>query len=280
MYQTYLVTGAYGFIGSRFVKYLNSIGVGRVDVSDYLFNGHQFNTLEKAYIYDYVYPDEIDVSKYHTIFHFGAISDSTRWDGDEIIKRNYLFTRNLIDRCVKTGTRLSYASSASVHGNPDHTKPLNMYAYSKWLVDRYVLMHRAHENNHIQGFRYFNVYSDDDAEQHKGDQASPYYKFKQQALETGTITLFEGSENFKRDFVRVDDVCQVQWKMLTKPGGIYDLGTGRQKSFLEVAESIADTYNANIKFVPFPEHLRGRYQENTLADMDYLRQLQLNHEFV
>lgn len=282
MNQHYLVTGAYGFIGSTFIKYLNTKGAGRIDVSDYLFDGRRHSSLDYALIHDFIHPDEIDVSNYHTIFHFGAISDTTRWDGDEIIKRNYIFTRNLINQCQLVGTKLSYASSASVYGNDERTKPLNMYAYSKWLTDRYVLMHihRPNVTSVVQGFRYFNVYSDDDSEQYKGDQASAYYKFKQQALETGVIKIFEGSENFKRDFIHVKDVCAIQWAMAYKPPGIYDLGTGKQKSFLEVAEDVAARYNARIEYIPFPEHLRGRYQNSTLADMSYLQQLQLNHEFV
>jgi ADP-L-glycero-D-manno-heptose 6-epimerase len=282
MNQSYLVTGAYGFIGSNFIKYLNTKGAGRIDVSDYLFDGRRHSSLDYALIHDFIHPDEIDVSNYHTIFHFGAISDTTRWDGDEIIKRNYIFTRNLIDKCELIGTKISYASSASVYGNDEHTKPLNMYAYSKWLTDRYVLMHlhRTNRSSVTQGFRYFNVYSTDDSEEYKGDQASPYYKFKQQALETGVIKIFEGSENFKRDFIHVKDVCAIQWAMACKPPGIYDLGTGRQKSFLEVAEDVAARYNARIEYIPFPEHLRKRYQTSTLADMSYLQQLQLNHEFV
>lgn len=261
-----LVTGAYGFIGSKFVKHLNTLGITDIVVSDYLTNGRQYKNLNGCKYWRHIHPDTINVKDYKVIFHFGAISDTTCWDGELVMRRNYEFTVNLIDRCDRYDIPLSYSSSASVYGNGDG--PLNLYAYSKWLVDQYVEQRKTRLM--VQGFRYFNVYSTDDAEWHKGDQASPFYKFKQQALETGRIEIFEGSENFKRDFVPVDRVCEVQWNMLLKAiPGIYDLGTGKQMSFREVAETVANDVPAQIVEIPFPEKLRGCYQSNTLADMTY-----------
>jgi ADP-L-glycero-D-manno-heptose 6-epimerase len=261
-----LVTGAYGFIGSTFVKFLNSKGITDIEVSDYLTNGEQFVNLKNCGFRSFVHPDEIDVKKYKNIFHFGAISDTTCWDGELILKRNYSYTINLIEQCIKYKIPISYSSSASVYGNEG--SPLNLYAYSKWLVDQKV---DSYQSDLVQGFKYFNVYSTDDAEWHKKDQASPFYKFKQQAKTFKEINIFEGSENFYRDFVHVDQVCEIQWLMsLKKTPGIFDLGSGVQKSFKEVAEIIAKEFSASIKIVPFPEHLKNRYQTGTLADMSYL----------
>lgn len=261
-----LVTGAYGFIGSKFVKFLNSLGIVDIDVSDFLTNGKQFINLNNAQFKSFVHPNNIDVKKYTKIFHFGAISNTTCWDGELIMSRNYEFTKNLIDQCSLYDTFLSYSSSASVYGNG--SGPLNLYAYSKFLVDKYV------ENSNyktVQGFRYFNVYSLDDAEWHKDDQASPYYKFKHQALKTGKVAIFEGSEEFFRDFVNVDYVCKIQWEMSDRSTrGIFDLGSGVSKSFLEVAKEVVNTHGGIIEVVPFPDKLKGYYQTNTLADMSYL----------
>jgi ADP-L-glycero-D-manno-heptose 6-epimerase len=117
-----------------------------------------------------------------------------------------------------------------------------------------------------QGFRYFNVYGPH--EEHKGSQASPYYQFAKQARETGIVQVFEGSENYKRDFVHVDRVIEVHLKMLEKKkSGIFNIGTNSPRSFLDVARDVALMYNARIETIPFPEHLRGCYQEYTNADM-------------
>ena len=45
--------------------------------------------------------------------------------------------------------------------------------------------------------------------------------------------------------------------------GIYDLGSGHVYSFRQVAEIIAKKYGAEIQEIPFPEHLKGKYQYET-----------------
>lgn len=271
-----VVTGAFGFIGSKFIKYLNRVGRTDIIAVDYLTNGHQYRNLTEA-TYDGGVASPLrllDFLKEQTakpdiemIYHFGAVSDTTCWDGELMLSRNTEYTIDLIALCSHHKIPISYSSSASVYGNG--TGPLNLYAYSKWLVDQYV--QKKNSPATIQGFRYFNVYSNDDAEWHKGNQASPYYKFKQQALNTGSIEIFEGSDNFKRDFIHVDTLCDIQYQMsINGNSGIYDLGSGEQKSFLEVAEIVSQEYDARIVEIPFPDNLKGCYQTNTIADMRYL----------
>lgn len=266
-----LVTGAYGFIGSQFVKYLNTKGHTDIIVSDYLTNGKQFKNLDGAQYSGYCHPDRAinGVELYDYIFHFGAISDTTCWDGDLVMRRNYDYTSALIAECFKYKTPISYSSSASVYGNGDG--PLNLYAYSKKMIDDFATNMIEVIESPIQGFRYFNVYGWDDEEWHKGNQASPHHKFKHQALETGRIEIFEGSENFRRDFIHVSDVCRVQYQMALRPDvGIFDLGTGYQRSFVDIAGQVASRFGGEIVTIPFPEHLKGHYQTNTKADMSYL----------
>lgn len=267
-----LVTGAAGFIGSNFVKYLNSQDVTNIIVSDPLINGKQFKNLNGTKYDEFITPNNITsrllrcVSK---VFHFGANSNTTEWRGEIILEQNYNYSVNLIENCIEQQIPISYSSSASTYGNGHG--PLNLYAFSKHLVDKWVL-ERLKLNNRlkIQGFKYFNVFGPN--EWHKGDQASPFYKFEQQALETGEIKIFEGSENFKRDFVHVDIVCQVQWAMSKRnANGIFDLGSGQQMSFLEVAQQVAKSTGAKIVEIPFPDILKDHYQTNTLADMSYFK---------
>jgi ADP-L-glycero-D-manno-heptose 6-epimerase len=108
-------------------------------------------------------------------------------------------------------------------------------------------------------------------EDHKGNQASPVSKFIQQAKQTGVIKLFENSENYLRDFVCVDDVCDIHEQMLTKDvSGIFNVGTGIPVSFADVAEMIAKKYNARIELIPMPAQLKSQYQSYTCADTDLL----------
>jgi len=169
---------------------------------------------------------------------------------------------------------LQYASSASVYGlNTDFREdapvdPRSPYAWSKYLFDRHVTLNKF-ENIVVQGFRYFNVYGPH--EDHKGDQASPYHKFTQQAKNTGVIKLFENSENYLRDFVPVETICDVHQKFFNvKESGIWNVGTGRAASFESVAQMIAEQYGARIEYVPMPDHIKAQYQQYTCADITKL----------
>jgi ADP-L-glycero-D-manno-heptose 6-epimerase len=268
---TVLVTGGAGFIGSNFIKYLNSRGITDICVSDYLTNGKQYTNLGGCAYSDFVTPDAIDrtlLSHISKVYHFGAISSTTEWNGELVLERNYNYSVRLIAACVSLGIPISYSSSASVYGND--SGPLNLYAWSKWLVDKWVegKIIGKHKGT-VQGFRYFNVWGP--GEWHKGGQASPYYQFNQQALEHGQIKIFEGSENCKRDFIHVDRVCEIQEAISnTDESGIWDLGTGAQKSFKDVAEEVAAITGAKIVEIPFPDTLKEHYQWSTRADMTWL----------
>lgn len=91
---------------------------------------------------------------------------------------------------------------------------MNVYGYSKFLFDEYVRQILPEANSQIVGFRYFNVYGP--REGHKGSMASVAFHLNTQLNNGESPKLFEGSENFKRDFVYVGDVADVNlwfWKM-------------------------------------------------------------------
>jgi ADP-L-glycero-D-manno-heptose 6-epimerase len=174
---------------------------------------------------------------------------------------------------------LQYSSSASVYGQlktfdeEGPVDPRSPYAWSKYLFDRYVnRQKKLREFNEIivQGFRYFNVYGPH--EDHKGDQASPYHKFEQQAKNTGTIKLFQNSDQYYRDFVPVQTVVDVHKKFFNiNESNIWNVGTGKAKSFQEVGEEISQKYNATIEYIPMPESMKTQYQTYTKANIDKLR---------
>jgi ADP-L-glycero-D-manno-heptose 6-epimerase len=110
---------------------------------------------------------------------------------------------------------------------------------------------------------------------HKGTQASPYYQFAIQAQSTGIIKLFEGSEQFRRDFIPVEQVLGVQYQFVNQDiddNGIWNVGTGTARSFREIAQDIANQYGALLQEIPFPDHLSYSYQRYTCADLTKLQQ--------
>ena len=248
-----LVTGTDGFIGHA--------------VASHLVNaGHQVEG------WTYVPNKYPDPSQCDRVIHCGAISSTTETDVEKIMVQNTDFTMKLIELCDMMGTSLQYSSTANLYGNTDNFNedaplhPESPYGWSKYLVDRFVQSYIKDFKINIQGFRYFNVYGE--FEHIKGDQASPVTKFTKEILDTGKLKLFEGSDKFFRDFICVDDIIDIVLNN-DKGSGIYDLGTSNPVSFQNVAECVAEKYDGEIEYVPFPDHLKGKYQTYTCAKKEW-----------
>jgi ADP-L-glycero-D-manno-heptose 6-epimerase len=101
------------------------------------------------------------------------------------------------------------------------------------------------------------------------------------------VRLFEGSGGYGdgeqlRDFVYVDDVCDVNLWFLDNPGvsGVFNAGTGRAQSFNDVANAVIGWHGrGRIRYIPFPPHLEGAYQSYTQADLGQLRAAGCDVEF-
>jgi len=286
-----IVTGGAGFIGSNLVRALNERGRDDVLVVDDLSDGTKFRNLSDLEIADYLDKDEFldriqagEDFGADAILHEGACSDTTEWDGQFMMENNYEYSKVLLHYCLEHGVQYLYASSASVYGggsvfkeSREHEEPLNMYGYSKFLFDQYVRRLLPKAKSQVVGFRYFNVYGP--REQHKGSMASVAFHFNNQLNENGKLKLFEGCDGYengeqRRDFVYVDDVCDVNLWFLDNAdkSGIFNLGTGRSQAFNDVANATLDFHGkGEIEYITFPDHLRGRYQSFTEADMSALR---------
>ncbi len=292
-----IVTGGAGFIGSNIVQGLNARGIRDILVVDDLSDGRKCLNLSDADIADYMDKDDFlarikageSFGKVEAVFHEGACSSTTEWDGRFVMSVNYEYTKTLLAWCTAHKTRLIYASSASVYGmGPvfrearEHEQPLNMYAYSKFLFDCHLRPQLGKLPMQVAGLRYFNVYGP--REQHKGSMASVAYHFNGQLRESGRVRLFEGSDGYgpgeqRRDFIHVDDVVAVNLWLLDNPqvSGIFNVGTGRAQSFNDVAHAAIrwhraqDREGGGIDYIAFPDHLKGRYQSFTEADMSALQ---------
>jgi len=295
--MTIIVTGAAGFIGSNIVKALNERGISDIVAVDNLTNGNKFKNLADCEIAHYLDKQEFihqirthqfPYDNIRAVFHEGACSDTMNHDGKYMMENNYQYTLDLLDWCQDECIPFLYASSAAVYGKGDVFReereleqPLNVYGYSKFLFD------------HVYGMR----------EQHKARMASVAYHHFNQYREQGFVNLFGQYEQYgngehSRDFVSVEDVVKVNLYFFDHPekSGIYNLGTGRSQPFNDLA---AATVNACrpaegnpkltlnelveqglIRYIDFPDALKGKYQSFTQADITQLRAAGYADEFL
>ncbi|CAD5246269.1 MULTISPECIES: ADP-glyceromanno-heptose 6-epimerase [Halomonadaceae] len=300
-----VVTGGAGFIGANIVKALNARGRNDVMVVDDLRDGTKFVNLADCTLADYLDKDDflarvkvalkgesVDLPKIDAIFHEGACSDTTEWDGHYMMENNFEYSKVLLNYCEQQSIPFLYASSAATYGGsevfkevPECEKPLNVYGYSKLLFDQHVRSRWSELTTQVVGFRYFNVYGP--REQHKGKMASVAYHNHLQIRNGETLKLFGGYDGYEagmqsRDFVYVGDVVDVNLWFLDHPdkSGIFNLGTGRAEPFKAIGEAVIDFYGkGEIDYIAFPEELKGRYQSYTRADIGQLRESGCDVEF-
>ncbi|MFM2035426.1 MAG: hypothetical protein RL459_691 [Pseudomonadota bacterium] len=318
-----VVTGAAGFIGSNLIKGLNARGIDDIIAVDDLSQGDKFLNLADLQIADYV--DAADFyeayaqgayGQIEAIFHEGACGDDQGINGRQMIRNNYTLSVGLFHACQKRGTRLLYASSAAVYGTsntcreaPECERPVNVYGYSKLLLDQRMRRECGADFartlsgriSQVVGFRYFNVFGP--REQHKVQQASLAYQQFQQFQTEGKVCLYgehSGHEQGEtaQDFVHVDDVVAVKLWFFDRPAhsGIYNLGSGRACPLTEMTTTVVNAVRRQrgepelslqdalaarlIEYRPLPEALRGKYPSYAQADLTALRATGCDHAFV
>jgi ADP-L-glycero-D-manno-heptose 6-epimerase len=305
--MTIVVTGAAGFVGSNLVRALNARGETRILAVDNLERGDKFRNLAGCDIADYLDKEEFlrrveggdFAGSVEAVFHQGACSDTMESNGRYMMENNYRYSMALLEFCLEDEVSFIYASSGAVYGGSTtfreerrYEAPLNVYGYSKFLFDQAVRRRLPEAGSQIAGFRYFNVYGPN--EWHKGRMASVAWHFFNQYTASGKVRPFEGSGGYangeqQRDFVSVEDVARVNLYFLENPdlSGIFNVGTGRAQTFNDVAlatinacrrakgeqaVTLADAQRQGlIEYAPFPDALKGKYQNFTQADVGALR---------
>ncbi|URJ23250.1 ADP-glyceromanno-heptose 6-epimerase [Blochmannia endosymbiont of Camponotus sp. C-003] len=295
-----VVTGGAGFIGCNIVKSLNKIEYKNILVVDDLKNGEKYKNLNSLHIADYMDKDYFinkilnsSVNSYikdiDVVFHEGACSSTTEWDGKYMMENNYQYSKDLLFYCVNNKIPFIYASSASVYGRdtsafvPPHTyeQPVNIYGYSKFLFDQYVRAVLPKVASQVCGLRYFNVYGPYEA--HKGSMASIIFQLYRKITNKKHPTLFIGSKELKRDFIHVEDIVDINlWVWNNNISGIFDCGTGKSESFEFVASIVLSFCNQdmNIKYIAMPKKISDHYQIFTQANISQLRKSGYCKEFM
>ena len=300
-----VVTGAAGFIPSVLVAKLNSEGYKNIVVVD------DFSRTDKdANLADKAIMKRVDRNEFHAwlrdnhllvefVFHLGARTDTTEFDIELLNRLNLDYSKEVWNICVEFGLPLVYASSAATYGLGEFgyedrhdivndLKPLNPYGDSKNDFDKWALSQERKPYFWI-GIKFFNVYGPN--EYHKGRMASVVFHTFNQVKSTGQMKLFRSHRpDFEdgqqlRDFIYVKDAVNVlYWFMHHRKkenSGLYNLGTGRARSFMDLAKATfkAMSLEPAISFIDTPTDIRDKYQYFTEANMKKLESIGYNAPF-
>lgn len=289
-----IVTGANGFIGSALVWALNQRGYSHILAVDSVPLSERNLLKNKAYsefilkndLWEYLRSSK--AYEVACVFHMGACSSTTEKNWEFLKENNLEYSQRLFEWAAKEQKNLIYASSAATYGDgklgfddkapSDNLTPLNLYGKSKLLMDQWALQ-QSLTPPHWYGVRFFNVFGPN--EQHKGDMSSVAFKAFHQIQKTQQLGLFKSyNPDFadgeqKRDFVYVKDVITWMIDLMEKTpqNGIYNMGSGQARSWLDLAKAIFKSMDQNlsIQWLEMPEQLKAQYQYFTEAKMEKWR---------
>jgi ADP-L-glycero-D-manno-heptose 6-epimerase len=292
-----VVTGAAGFIASCLVSRLNEEGFyDLVLVDDFSkthkhinFEGKKYSLLvDRKDFIDWLSNNEDQIQ---FVFHLGARTDTTEFNTAIFDELNVAYSKAIWQICSEVALPLVYASSAATYGDGafgyddrhdliEQLVPLNPYGDSKNEFDKWVLQ-QDETPFFWAGLKFFNVYGPN--EYHKGRMASVIMHAHDQIAKNKSMMLFRSHrEDYSdggqmRDFVYVKDVVEVCLFLMhhRKNSGIYNLGSGKARTFLDLAKATfrAMDFNEDIQFVDTPEDIREKYQYFTEANMNKLLQI-------
>jgi ADP-L-glycero-D-manno-heptose 6-epimerase len=291
-----IVTGGAGFIGSAIVAALNSRGISDIIIVDELGTDEKWKNLVRLSYEDYIEKDDfIEIVSsssidfpVEAIFHLGACSSTTELDCSYLAINNYEYTKVLEDWAVNNDVRFIYASSAATYGDGSlgfkddqaqihKLRPLNMYGYSKQMFDLWARKTSQLEN--IVGLKFFNVYGPN--EYHKADMRSFVLQAFEQINAVGKVKLFKSDKpeyadgGQLRDFIYIKDAVNMTLFFYDNPdvNGIYNVGTGNARSWNDLAKAVfaAMGKEPKIEYIDMPEHLKGKYQYFTQADISKIK---------
>ena len=289
--KTILITGGAGFIGSNLAFYFQEnfpkshivifdcFRSGEILSNNNLKSfGHYKNLIN--YSGDLICGD-INIAsdlallndyKFDFIFHQAAISDSQVEDQEIVMRTNVNSFHDILKIAKKNNASTVYASSAATYGNSPSPqilgleKPNNVYGYSKYIMDQVAINFSAQNPDlSIVGLRFFNVYGS--REFYKAKTSSMVIQLGHQILNGENPRLFINSNKIMRDFVNIKDVIQANIKSCTpKQSGVYNVGIGTPRSFVDIVEILQKELTTNLKpeFIPNPYK---NYQMHTQADI-------------
>ena len=280
MTSTSLVTGGCGFIGSHIVDRLVELGHDVIVIDDLSApENEKFYYNENLEKVKYFTKDisEDDCEKYFSgvdwVFHLAARSriQPTIGSPEDCFRVNVLGTQRVLEWARLAGVKkVVYSGTSSLYGKQNQipftpnmpADCLNPYSMSKWMGEQVCKLYYQLYGLDSIVLRYFNVYGP--REPLKGRYAPVVGLFKRQEREEEPITLV-GNGLQRRDFTYIDDIvdlniCAIKAEEINH--GVYNAGTGKNYSILEIAHMIKS--NSQIVHIePRPAEVK-----ETLADIE------------
>ncbi len=294
--KTILITGGAGFIGSNLAFYFqNNHPDAKVVVLDSFRSGETLSNgnlksfghfknligfrgeIISGDINDKDLLLDLEVNyKFDYIFHEAAISDTTAQEQDLMIKTNVNAYKDLLELALRHDANMIYASSAATYGNAESPQkvgreaPQNVYGFSKLSMDNLSREYMKDADISIVGLRYFNVYGA--GEYFKNSTASMVLQFGHQLLAGKNPRLFVDSDKILRDFIYIEDIIQANIKAMNpKESGIYNVGTGKARSFQDIVDILQKELQTELTCEYIPNPFIGSYQFHTEADIQTTR---------
>jgi len=262
MYKS-IVTGGAGFIGSHIVDKLIEMGHEVIVIDNESSTVH-----EHFYYNDKATYHKIDIADYcgirplfegvDYVFHLAAESRiQPAIDNPLLCFQTNAFGTSVILQCSRESgvKKVIYSSTSSAYGLINEpplveTMPddcLNPYSVAKVAGEKMCKMYTDLFGLPTVIFRYFNVYGP--REPIKGPYAPVVGLFLRQKKAGEPMTIV-GDGTQRRDFTHVIDVVDANIRAMdyngTMHGTVFNVGTGKNHSVLELARLIGD----NVQFIP------------------------------
>ncbi|MCD5400992.1 NAD-dependent epimerase/dehydratase family protein [candidate division NPL-UPA2 bacterium] len=282
-----LVTGGAGFIGSHLVDKLIEQGANVIVLDDLSYgkreNVHRQAEFVKGSVLDYERLKDV-INNRDTVFHLAASAttkeSSMGWD-DPIYdyEINAIGTLNILRAIRELGqkTKVVYASSAAVYGQPEYTpitethpnNPISPYGISKLSGEKYCFAYSKEYGINSAIIRIFNTY---------GPRQPRYVMddfIKKLRVDPSKLEII-GSGEQTRDFCYVSDVVTAFITVAESQSEIYEVynvGSGESTSIKELAEMIVSIISPNARIVSGEETWKGDIKNLGPADITKLKRL-------
>jgi len=267
-----IVTGGAGFIGSHVVEALLARG-DEVTVVDDLSNGKRENVPDGARLVEKdIRPGVREAfadARPEVCFHLAAQVDVRvsvdRPAHDASV--NVLGTIEVLEAAREHEAQVVFSSTGgAIYGECDgpapetsERRPLAPYGVSKLAGEEYLAAYnRLYGTRHV-ALRYGNVY---------GPRQDPHGEAGVVAIFLGKLAEGEAPRIFgdgsqTRDYVYAGDVARASLAAAGRDGGVFNVGTGRETSVVELFDACRRVAGSSLEPAPAPARL-GELQRSVL----------------